>query len=99
MRDLELLDIDGSPITDAALPTIASFCRLESLSMWTTNTTDAGSVSHLSKLKGLRYLVVGPGITRSGALKLVEALPQCDVSHADANGILEPLSRRVLPAR
>jgi Leucine-rich repeat (LRR) protein len=91
MHDLESLDIAESQITDTALATLARFPRLKTLCLWTKNTTDAGAASHLRKLKGLKFLEVGPGITRAGALELSKALPECQVLHIDGNNGVEYL--------
>ena len=46
----------------------------------------------LRQAKGLKHLIIGPGITRAAALELNKALPACQIERIDAKGRQEAFS-------
>ncbi len=72
---LRHLCLNGSPITDAALPRLKVLSNLEYLRLSRTEVTDAGLV-HLESFANLRQVYLqGNKVSNKGVRKLQKALP------------------------
>jgi len=81
MTTLQVLILDGTKITDAAMPDVG---RLVNLTDWLglthTEVSDAGA-AHLTKLNKLNSLnLIGTKVSREGLRDLRKALPQAHIS-------------------
>jgi len=81
MTTLQVLILDGTKITDAALPDIGRLVNLNDwLGLTHTEVTDVG-LPHLTTLKNLRKLnLIGTKVSREGLRDLRKALPQAHIS-------------------
>ena len=79
LRNLTILNIDHTGVTDGGLKDLATLARLTNLGLGNTRTTDAG-LKHLSSLKNLNFLQLsGTEVTADGVAELRKALPTCNI--------------------
>lgn len=80
LYELVELDLSGTSVSDRSLETFARLPKLRSLELVDTSITEAG-LQKLREAKTLRYISVtlGPSLTRQGAKRLKEVLPQCKI--------------------
>jgi hypothetical protein len=81
-RGIRRLDLRGSPITDAGLPSLASLHHLTVLCLDGTAISDAG-LWQLRRLQKLDFLYIRncPNLTEAGVAQLDKALPGCVIVH------------------
>jgi len=83
-RELEILDLTGTQITDDGLRDLASLSKLRQLWLGQTAVTDAG-LEHLKGLTNLEMLdVSGTQVTVEGFQRLKQALPRLKTEAAAA---------------
>lgn len=76
---LEILDLSGTNVTDAALEHIQEFHHLKDLYLDHTRVTDDG-ISQLKRLEQLEILfLTGDNVSWAGVGRLQREMPNCDV--------------------
>jgi Leucine-rich repeat (LRR) protein len=79
-KRLKLLSIDSESAGDAGLKALAKMKSLEELYAWPVGATDAG-LKALERMKQLKRLGIhGPNLTNAGRQRLVESLPDCELT-------------------
>jgi hypothetical protein len=79
LKELTLLRLEDTEITDAALENITALNKLEVLWLSRTGVTDAG-LDYLKGLTELRWIKLdSTRVTAAGVAKLKQALPQCRI--------------------
>jgi len=85
------LHIGETKITDASIPLIAGFDKLDELNLFKVAITDEG-LKGLAKLQSLRKLMIGQTkVTEAGVKQLAKSLPQCSIEWD--GGIIEPTKK------
>ena len=88
LKDVEVLDLTGTPVTDAGLKELTQCIRLRVLFLPDTKITNAG-LAHLATLKGLRRLdlshtpITDPGLENLAGLIHLERLDLNDTEVSD----------------
>ena len=78
-KELSLLQLDGTKITNDGLAQLAGLSQLATLSLVRTEVNDAGLLQ-LAAMKNLRTVIVKEtSVTADGAAMLIRALPTCKV--------------------
>lgn len=79
LNRLDMLVLDESPVTDAALANLTVHNHLRGVSLIDSQITDGG-LEHLKKLSHLKWIfLAGAPVTDRGVKELREALPECKV--------------------
>jgi internalin A len=81
LKQLQLLDLAGTRITDAGLKELHTLTNLKTLNLSRTRVTDEG-LRELKDLKQLQSLFIGgTAVTPEGAADLKKTLPDCKIFH------------------
>ena len=85
MKDLRVLDLSGSLVTDSGLERLTSLTGLMKLSVAHAAITDR-SITVLISFRDLRTLdVQGTEISQDGLERLIQGLPDCDIRSPTMN--------------
>lgn len=77
--ELHAMGLEGTQVTDAALPHLTALVRLESLDLDRTSISDAGLL-HLANLAQLEFLHIEQTlVTHDGVRQLQFRLPKCEI--------------------
>ncbi|MCC9605600.1 hypothetical protein LOC68_22135 [Blastopirellula sp. JC732] len=79
LTKLESLTIESDKVTDKVIPSLQGLPKLKYLNLGGSAISDDG-IDELAKIKTLREVILGPQITKEGAARLKEALPQCKIT-------------------
>jgi len=77
---LEVLDLEGTPVTDTGIEKLADLGRLYRISLNRTGVTD-GVTTTLAKIKTLRSIALKQTIVSAGSIDTLQAAlgPQCEI--------------------